>query len=83
MYQKIFYELSHFLSPEGVQRLRKKGDSGSGSLVEAEARAVWKSPEGQLFVIAPHDNGEGQILFLYDERGSSIKPYRDCECFSD
>ena len=36
-------------------------------LVEAEAHAVWKSPEGQLVDITPHDNGEKQILFLCDE----------------
>ena len=39
----------------------------SNILVEAEAHAVWKSPEGKLVDITPHDNGEEQILFLCDE----------------
>ena len=39
----------------------------SNVLVEAEAHAVWKSPEGQLIDITPHDNSEDKILFLCDE----------------
>lgn len=39
----------------------------SNVLVEAEAHAVWKSLDGQLIDITPHDNGEEQILFLCDE----------------
>lgn len=35
-------------------------------LVEAEAHSVWRSPKGQLMDITPHDNGEGEILFLHD-----------------
>lgn len=35
-------------------------------LVEAEAHSVWRSPEGELVDITPHDNGERAILFLHD-----------------
>lgn len=35
-------------------------------LVEAEAHSVWRSPEGELVDIAPHKNGETEILFLAD-----------------
>lgn len=35
-------------------------------LVEAEAHAVWESPEGHLIDITPHDNEEKEILFLRD-----------------
>ncbi len=35
-------------------------------LVEAEAHSVWKSPEGQLIDVTPHDNGEKEILYLHD-----------------
>ncbi len=35
-------------------------------LVEAEAHSVWRSPEGKLVDITPHDNGEKEILFLHD-----------------
>lgn len=35
-------------------------------LVEAEAHAVWESPEGKLIDITPHVNGERKILFLRD-----------------
>ncbi len=36
-------------------------------LVEAEAHAVWESPEGELIDITPHENGESRILFLRDD----------------
>ena len=36
-------------------------------LVEAEAHSVWRSPEGKLADITPHDNGEKEILFLKDD----------------
>lgn len=36
-------------------------------LVEAEAHSVWRSLEGELIDITPHDNEEGQILFLRDD----------------
>ena len=36
-------------------------------LVEAEAHSVWKSPEGKLVDITPHDGEESQILFLRDD----------------
>lgn len=39
----------------------------SNILVEAEAHAVWKSPEGQLIDITPHDYNEEKILFLCDK----------------
>ena len=35
-------------------------------LIEAEAHSIWKSPEGKLIDITPHDNGETEILFLQD-----------------
>ena len=35
-------------------------------LVETEAHSVWRSPEGELMDITPHDNGEREILFLHD-----------------
>jgi hypothetical protein len=35
--------------------------------VEAEAHAVWESPNGKLIDITPHDYGEKEILFLRDE----------------
>lgn len=35
-------------------------------LIEAEAHAIWESPEGKLIDITPHDNGEKEILFLRD-----------------
>lgn len=35
-------------------------------LVEAEAHSVWRSPEGELVDVTPHDNGEREILFLHD-----------------
>lgn len=35
-------------------------------LVDAEAHAVWESPDGLLVDITPHDNGEREILFLHD-----------------
>lgn len=35
-------------------------------LAEAEAHSVWRSPEGKLADITPHDNGETEILFLPD-----------------
>jgi len=37
-------------------------------LIEAEAHAVWKSPEGRLIDITPHNRGEDKILFLPDNR---------------
>lgn len=36
-------------------------------LVEAEAHSVWRSLEGELIDITPHDNEERQILFLRDD----------------
>lgn len=33
---------------------------------EAEAHSVWRSPEGKLADITPHDNREMEILFLPD-----------------
>lgn len=36
-------------------------------LVEAEAHSVWRSLEGELIDITPHDNEERQILFLCDD----------------
>lgn len=36
-------------------------------LVEAEAHAVWESPEGALIDITPHENGESRIPFLRDD----------------
>lgn len=35
-------------------------------LVDAEAHAVWESPDGCLVDITPHDYGEQKILFLRD-----------------
>lgn len=35
-------------------------------MVEAEAHAVWETPEGKLVDITPHDNAERRILFLRD-----------------
>ena len=32
-------------------------------LVEAEAHAVWKSPDGQLIDITPHDYNEEKYYF--------------------
>jgi len=37
-------------------------------LIEAEAYAVWKSPEGRMVDITPHNHGEDRILFLPDKR---------------
>ncbi len=49
-------------------------------LVEAEAHSVWRSPEGKLADITPHDNGEKEILFLKDDdmayRGNIIANIR-------
>lgn len=49
-------------------------------IVEAEAHSMWKSPEGALIDITPHDNGERQILFLRDDSmvysGQSIENVR-------
>lgn len=35
-------------------------------LVEAEAHAIWKAPDGQVLDISPHSYGEKKILFLLD-----------------
>ena len=35
-------------------------------LIEAEAHAIWESPEEKLIDITPHDYGEKEILFLRD-----------------
>lgn len=49
-------------------------------LVEAEAHAVWDSPEGKLIDITPHINGEREILFLRDDdmvyQGNTIASIR-------
>ena len=49
-------------------------------LVEAEAHAVWESPEGELIDITPHRNGEKEILFLRDDgmiyKGNTIASVR-------
>ena len=37
----------------------------SNVLVEAEAHAVWKSPDGQMIDITPHDNREEQTLYFF------------------
>ena len=36
-------------------------------LIEAEAHSVWKSHEGVLIDITPHNHGENKILFLQDD----------------
>lgn len=36
-------------------------------LIEAEAHAVWQSPEGNLIDVTPHTGNESKILFLPDE----------------
>lgn len=49
-------------------------------MVEAEAHAIWKSPDGQLVDITPHNNNENQILFLPDDtvtyKGTPIPSHR-------
>ena len=37
-------------------------------LIEAEAHAIWKSPNGDMIDITPHDAGEKAIFFLPDEK---------------
>ena len=36
-------------------------------LIEAEAHAIWKNPNGELIDITPHDDGETNIFFLPDD----------------
>lgn len=44
-------------------------------LIEAEAHAVWESPEGKRIDITPHSHGENEILFLVDQH---MKYAGDC-----
>ncbi len=37
-------------------------------LIEAEAHAIWKSPNGDMVDITPHINGETEVLFLADPK---------------
>jgi len=37
------------------------------SMIEAEAHAIWKNPNGELIDITPHDDGETNIFFLPDD----------------
>jgi hypothetical protein len=39
----------------------------SGVLLEAEAHAIWKSPNGCYIDITPHEDKEQKILFLHDQ----------------
>lgn len=49
-------------------------------LVEAEAHAIWKAPDGQLIDVSPHISAEEHILFLPDDRvqfnGNPIPSHR-------
>ncbi|MDL2232360.1 SEC-C domain-containing protein [Ruminococcaceae bacterium OttesenSCG-928-L11] len=49
-------------------------------LIEAEAHAIWETPNGSLLDVTPHSRNEPEILFLIDEsmeyRGQIIRNKR-------
>lgn len=65
---ECFQNVEQMVKRYGRQQVNGRGIwRWSNVLVTAEAHAVWKSPEGQLIDITPHDNNEDKILFLCDE----------------
>ena len=65
---ECFQNVEQMVKRYGRQQVNGRGIwRWSNVLVAAEAHAVWKSPEGQLIDITPHDNNEDKILFLCDE----------------
>lgn len=64
---ECFPNVEHMVQEQGGQQVNGWAIwQWANILVEAEAHSVWRSPEGELVDITPHDNGEKEILFLHD-----------------
>ncbi|KAF5036169.1 hypothetical protein SDC9_57231 [bioreactor metagenome] len=62
---ECFYNVDAYIAEHGGQRVLGRSIwQRANIMIEAEAHAVWESPDGELVDVTSHDNGESAILFL-------------------
>lgn len=62
---ECFYNVDAYIAKHGGQRVLGRSIwQRANVMIEAEAHAVWKSPDGELVDVTSHDNGVSSILFL-------------------
>jgi hypothetical protein len=66
---ECFYNVDAYIAEHGgLKVLGRSIWQRANVLIEAEAHAIWQSPDGDMVDVTPHNNGVTIILFLVDPK---------------